>query len=63
MDYELIVVGASWGGLHAVGAFLEGLGYRVEWHEYSMQHSLCAEEIRDIGAWLNRVLAKAANSP
>lgn len=26
MDYELIVVGASWGGLHAVGAFLEGLG-------------------------------------
>jgi two-component system chemotaxis response regulator CheB len=26
MDYELIVVGASWGGLHALGAFLEGLG-------------------------------------
>jgi two-component system, chemotaxis family, protein-glutamate methylesterase/glutaminase len=26
MDYELIAVGASWGGLHAVGAFLEGLG-------------------------------------
>jgi two-component system chemotaxis response regulator CheB len=26
MEYELIVVGASWGGFHAVGAFLEGLG-------------------------------------
>ena len=26
MEYELIVVGASWGGLHAVGAFLDGLG-------------------------------------
>jgi two-component system, chemotaxis family, protein-glutamate methylesterase/glutaminase len=26
MDYELIAVGASWGGLHAVGAFLQGLG-------------------------------------
>ncbi|MDX6412519.1 MAG: two-component system, chemotaxis family, protein-glutamate methylesterase/glutaminase [Gaiellaceae bacterium] len=26
MDYELIVVGASWGGFHAVGAFLESLG-------------------------------------
>jgi two-component system chemotaxis response regulator CheB len=26
MDYELIVVGASWGGLHAVSTFLEGLG-------------------------------------
>ena len=25
MDYELIVVGASWGGLHAVRALLEGL--------------------------------------
>jgi two-component system, chemotaxis family, protein-glutamate methylesterase/glutaminase len=26
MDYELIVVGASWGGLNAIGSFLEGLG-------------------------------------
>ena len=26
MDYELIVVGASWGGLRAVGTLLEGLG-------------------------------------
>ncbi len=26
MDYELIVVGASWGGLHAVGTFLETFG-------------------------------------
>ena len=43
--------------------FLDGLGYRVEWHDYPMQHSLCAEEIRDIGAWLNQVLAKPANSP
>ena len=33
------------------------LGYRVEWHEYAMQHSVCAEEIQDIGVWLNRVLA------
>ena len=26
MDYELVVIGASWGGLHAVGAVLDGLG-------------------------------------
>jgi two-component system, chemotaxis family, protein-glutamate methylesterase/glutaminase len=26
MGYDLIVVGASWGGLLAIGAFLEGLG-------------------------------------
>jgi phospholipase/carboxylesterase len=32
------------------------LGYNVEWHEYLMQHSVCAEEIDDVGAWLRRVL-------
>ncbi len=31
-------------------------GYDVAWHEYPMQHSVCIEEIRDIGAWLTRVL-------
>jgi phospholipase/carboxylesterase len=36
--------------------FLTGLGYSVEWHQYPMQHSVCAEEIRDIGAWLGKVL-------
>lgn len=30
-------------------------GYDVEWHEYPMQHSVCLEEIRDLGAWLKRV--------
>jgi phospholipase/carboxylesterase len=35
---------------------LKGLGYPVEWHEYMMPHSVCAEEIGDIGAWLRRVL-------
>jgi phospholipase/carboxylesterase len=36
---------------------LGALGYQVEWHEYPMQHSLCAQEIVDIGAWLKKVLA------
>lgn len=36
---------------------LTSLGYKVEWHEYMMQHSVCQEEIDDIGAWLRRVLA------
>jgi phospholipase/carboxylesterase len=31
-------------------------GYAVEWHEYPMQHSVCLEEVRDIGAWLTKVL-------
>ena len=32
------------------------LGYKVEWHEYPMQHSVCLEEIAAVGAWLQRVL-------
>jgi phospholipase/carboxylesterase len=35
---------------------LTGLGYGVEWHEYPMPHSVCAEEVAEIGAWLRRVL-------
>jgi phospholipase/carboxylesterase len=36
---------------------LQVLGYKVEWHEYMMPHSVCAEEVTDIGAWFRRVLA------
>jgi phospholipase/carboxylesterase len=36
---------------------LKSLGYQVEWHEYAMQHSLCIDEVRDINAWLRKVLA------
>ena len=36
--------------------YLNGLGYRVEWRQYPMQHSVCPEEIRDIGAWLGKAL-------
>jgi len=37
---------------------LLALGYRVEWHEYRMPHSVCAEEITDISAWLARTLTQ-----
>jgi len=37
-------------------ATLSGLGYEVEWHEYPMQHSVCAEEVQDIANWLRSVL-------
>ena len=36
---------------------LVNLGYRPDWHEYEMEHSLCAEEIADIETWLCKVLA------
>jgi phospholipase/carboxylesterase len=35
---------------------LTGLGYAVEWRQYPMPHSVCPEEIEDIGAWLRKVL-------
>lgn len=33
------------------------LGFKVEWHEYSMEHSVNDDEINDIAAWLRQVLA------
>jgi phospholipase/carboxylesterase len=36
---------------------LKQLGYQVEWHDYPMQHSACADEVQDISAWLKKVLA------
>ena len=37
---------------------LQEQGYRVEWHEYPMPHAVCDAEVRDIGAWLRRVLGE-----
>jgi phospholipase/carboxylesterase len=36
---------------------LLALGYTVDWHTYPMGHSVCLEEVRDLQAWLRRVLA------
>ena len=35
---------------------LQSLGYALEWREYSMPHSVCPEELADIGAWLKQIL-------
>jgi phospholipase/carboxylesterase len=32
-------------------------GYRVDWHTYRMEHSVCMEEIEAIGTWLVQTLA------
>ena len=37
---------------------LISLNYRVEWHEYSMGHQVCMEEIQDISSWLTRCLTR-----
>lgn len=33
-------------------ALLRELGFAVDWHAYPMPHSVCLEEIRDLGDWL-----------
>jgi phospholipase/carboxylesterase len=39
---------------------LQSLGYAVAWREYRMPHSVCPEELADIGAWLRGVLGEKA---
>lgn len=39
---------------------LLALGQPVEWHEYSMAHSVCAGEVDDLTVWLKKVLAPSA---
>jgi phospholipase/carboxylesterase len=41
---------------------LENMHYAVEWHDYPMQHSVCLEEIQDIGAWLRRIFGERAHN-
>lgn len=31
---------------------LEALGVKVQWQSYPMPHSVCADEVRDLGDWL-----------
>ena len=31
---------------------LQALGMAIDWHAYPMPHSVCAEEVRDLGDWL-----------
>ena len=31
---------------------MEARGYKVEWREYPMPHSICMEEVEDIGGWI-----------
>lgn len=35
---------------------LQRLGWQPEWHDYPIGHEVCWEELRDIGAFLQRVL-------
>ena len=36
---------------------LQAQGYKIDWQTYPMPHSVCPQEIQDIGQWLRKVLA------
>jgi phospholipase/carboxylesterase len=42
---------------YAARNLLQSEAYRVDWHEYPMPHSVCLEEVRDIGQWLKARIA------
>ena len=43
------------GGQQAFHA-LKNQGFQVRWHEYRMEHSVCAQEVADIRSFLQRLL-------
>jgi phospholipase/carboxylesterase len=49
------IVRYAWG--EASRRALETAGYRVDWHSFRMEHSVCLEEIIALGEWLARVLS------
>ncbi|MDH5834321.1 alpha/beta hydrolase [Luteimonas kalidii] len=40
-------------------AWMRGHGFEVEFHRYPIPHSVCLEEIRDLGDWMSRRIAAA----
>jgi len=39
--------------------WLRTAGFKVDWHTYPMQHSLCADEVHDLATWLSARLSAA----
>ncbi|NMG77644.1 alpha/beta hydrolase [Aromatoleum diolicum] len=44
------------------GTFLRAEGYALDWHAYETEHGVCLEELRDVEAWLARVLQDKAGA-
>lgn len=43
--------------------FLQQAGYAIQWHQYPMPHSVCAEEIVDLAAWFAQRFSAASPQP
>lgn len=44
-------------------ALLEQCGLKPAWHTYDMPHSVCIDEVRDIGTWLNARISALEAAP
>lgn len=44
-------------------ALLEQCGLKPAWHTYDMPHSVCIDEVRDIGSWLNARISVLEAAP
>ena len=51
-------MGPMAGGVAARDLLL-GLGQPIEWHDYPMEHSVCAQEVQALQKWLLKVLQPA----
>jgi phospholipase/carboxylesterase len=38
---------------------LQRLGFASQWHDYPMEHSVCAEEIEALSGWIDKILIPA----
>ena len=59
MSYDLVAIGASWGGLHAIGTVLEGLGPGFGTPIVIAQHRSASDDV----ALLPELLAKRSGLP
>ncbi len=50
------VVAAGWGELSRDA--LAAAGFSISWHSYVMPHTVCEQEIADLGGWLRDVLGR-----
>ena len=41
---------------------LKNQGFNVSWHDYRMEHSVCAQEVADISSFLQRRLMQAKDN-
>jgi two-component system chemotaxis response regulator CheB len=63
MTYEVIAIGASWGGLHAVGTLLEGIPTELDQAIVIAQHRSAESARGGLEALLQRHIARPVSEP